>query len=187
MDADARQNGPCLDEHRPWLYLLARLHLDPRLRGVIDPEDVVQETFQAAHAHRDEIRARSRGELINWLRTTLINKLYEVSRFHAAQMRDAALRQSLDVSESESGSRWNSYLADPGSSPSQRAERHEDLMRLAAALACLPEEQRRAVELHHLQGHSVSETGDLLGSSKAAAAGLIFRGMQRLRALLREE
>jgi RNA polymerase sigma-70 factor, ECF subfamily len=186
MDADARLDGLGLDQHWGWLCLLARLHLDPRLRGLVDPEDVVQDTFTMAHAARDTIRAQSRGELVNWLRKTLINKLYELSRYHASQKRDVGLQRSLDLSRAESSSRWSAVLADSASSPSQRAERHEELVRLAAALNRLPCDQQTAVELHHLQGYSVGETAQMLGCSKSAAAGLIFRGLRRLRALLTE-
>ena len=65
-----------------------------------------------------------------------------------------------------------------------QAIRHEQLMHLAEALAELPEEQREAVELHHLKGYSVTAVAEQTGRSRASVAGLIRRGLQRLRELL---
>ena len=64
--------------------------------------------------------------------------------------------------------------------------REEDVFRLAQALATLPENQRRAVELHHLKGWSLNEIAAELGSSKPAVAGLLHRGLMKLRELLVE-
>ena len=58
---------------------------------------------------------------------------------------------------------------------------HENLLRLTAALTALPEDQRRAVELHHLQGWSLAQIAADMGRGKAAVAGLLHRGMERLR------
>jgi RNA polymerase sigma-70 factor, ECF subfamily len=61
--------------------------------------------------------------------------------------------------------------------------RHEQMLELAAALAELPDDQRTAVELHHLEGFSLIEVGEQMQRSKEAVAGLIFRGLKRLRGL----
>jgi RNA polymerase sigma-70 factor (ECF subfamily) len=61
------------------------------------------------------------------------------------------------------------------------------LLRLAAALNQLPDEQRRAVELRHLHGRPLAEVGEELGRSKRAVAGLLFRGLKRLLTLLQQE
>ena len=58
------------------------------------------------------------------------------------------------------------------------------MLELAAALARLPEDQRTAVELHHLEGYSLVEVGRRMRRSKEAVAGLLFRGLKRLRELL---
>ncbi len=60
--------------------------------------------------------------------------------------------------------------------------RDEELTRLADALAELPDDQRCAVEMHHLEGLSFAEIAARLGKSKTSVAGLVFRGVRALRA-----
>ncbi|MFO0818955.1 MAG: sigma-70 family RNA polymerase sigma factor [Pirellulales bacterium] len=59
------------------------------------------------------------------------------------------------------------------------------MVRLAAAVARLPEAQRTAIELHYFQGWTISQVGDHLDKSTTAAAGLLHRGLVALRAELR--
>jgi RNA polymerase sigma-70 factor (ECF subfamily) len=55
---------------------------------------------------------------------------------------------------------------------------------MADALLQLPDEQRRAIEMHHLQGKPLAEVAQVLQRSKGAVAALLYRGMQQLRASL---
>lgn len=75
-------------------------------------------------------------------------------------------------------------LAETASSPGQRLIHQEQLVALANALAHLPEEQREVIELKHLRGHAVAEIAERLGKTRAAVAGLLRRGLERLRELL---
>jgi RNA polymerase sigma-70 factor (ECF subfamily) len=64
--------------------------------------------------------------------------------------------------------------------------RAEELLRLAAALAQLPEDQRRVVELHHLKGLLIAEVAEQMGRTRPAVVGLLCRGLKKLRELLRD-
>ena len=173
-----------LEQQRDYLRLLARLHLDPRLRGKFDPSDAVQQTLLKAHENLGQFRGQGEAELLAWLRRILANTMTDALRQFGRDKRDVAREESLEAAVEDSARSFQALLATPPSSPSQQAMRHEDLLRLARALEELPEEQRAVVELHHLQGRSVADIARDLGRSEAAVAGLLRRGLKKLRALL---
>lgn len=175
-----------IEEHRDYLLLLVRLQIRPRLRAKMDASDVVQQAILQAHESRDQFRGGSEGEWLAWLRTILANALAAAVRRFDAQSRDPARERSLEAELERSASRLECLLAADQSSPSERAVRGEELLRLAHTLAKLPEDQRRAVELHYLKGLPVAEVARELGRSRPAVVGLLFRGLRRLRERLRD-
>jgi RNA polymerase sigma-70 factor (ECF subfamily) len=95
--------------------------------------------------------------------------------------------RSLQADFAHSSARLEARVAGRHSSPSQRAIREEELLRLADALALLPADQRRAVELHHLLDCSIEEIARQMERSESAVGGLLRRGLKKLRELLRDE
>jgi RNA polymerase sigma-70 factor (ECF subfamily) len=175
------------ERYREYLLLLARLQVDPRVRGKLDASDVVQETLLRAHQKRDQFRGQTEGEEAAWLRQILANNLRQSLRAYGGrQRRDAALERSLEASMEASSVRLEAWLASNASGPGTKVERKEQLSDLSRALAKLPEEQRLALELRHLQGQPVAEICRVMEKSEAAVAGLLRRGLQGLRELLAE-
>ncbi len=98
----------------------------------------------------------------------------------------AARNLSLDDEISQSFRRIDALMTASCNSPSQRAAVNDQLLRLPIALNALPEAQREAIVLHHLQGLKLSETAERMGRSESAVGGLLHRGLKRLNELLEE-
>jgi RNA polymerase sigma-70 factor (ECF subfamily) len=178
--------GTALERYRPYLMLLARMHLDPRLRGKLDASDVVQQTLLEAHQARGQFRGTSKAEEAAWLRQILAHNLDNALRDLLRDKREVRREQSLEAAIEESSRRVEAWLVAEQSSPSERAERHEQGIRLAAALAELPGAQRTALTLHHLERQPLEAVARHIGRSREAVAGLIKRGLRTLRERLGE-
>jgi RNA polymerase sigma-70 factor (ECF subfamily) len=173
-----------LDRFRSYLLFLARARLDHRLRGKLDPSDVVQQTLLEAHRDAAQFRGATDAERAAWLRQVLARNLANAARDLTRDKRDVGRERSLQTALDESSARLEACLEAAQSSPSQRAVRGEDLVRLAAALAVLPEAQRQAVEMRHLHGRPLADIAREMGRTPAAVAGLLHRGLAQLRSLL---
>jgi RNA polymerase sigma-70 factor (ECF subfamily) len=184
MTPDAAGPDRPLEDYREYLRLLARLQLGPRLRGRLDSSDIAQETLLKAHANRDQFRGKNEAERAAWLRAILANVLADAVRKLGREPGNG--QQSLEVAVEQSSARLERWLESSEPAPGDRMLRQEQLVHLADALAQLPEEQRTAIELRHLQGYSVPAISELTGRSVASVAGLLRRGLKRLRMLLEE-
>jgi RNA polymerase sigma-70 factor (ECF subfamily) len=176
------RRGPELERFRTYLGLLARLQLDPRLRGLVDPSDLVQQTLLRAHENWGQLRGTTAEQQAAWLRAILAQELAQAVR--KVDRRQEDRRISLERALGESSARLEAWLQSDSTSPSGRVEREEQLLRLAEALARLPEDQRTALELHHLHGLPVPEVSQQMGRSRASVAGLLRRGLAELRVVL---
>jgi RNA polymerase sigma-70 factor (ECF subfamily) len=165
---------------RDYLAVLAQVQLAPGLRGKIDLSGVVQQTLLEAFRDRPVLQGGPAAEAA-WLRQVLAHNLADEIRKLTAGRRDVTRERSLQAALQESSARLGDLLAAAQSSPSQRAGRDEDALRLAAALARLPEAQREALVLQHWHGWPLARIAEHLGRSRAAVAGLIKRGLEKLR------
>jgi RNA polymerase sigma-70 factor (ECF subfamily) len=162
------------------------MRLDARLRSKLDASDVVQQTLLEAHAGQAQFRGQSVGEQAAWLRRILARNLANAVRDLGRAKRDVGLERSIEASVNESASRLEAWLAAEQSSPSQRAERQEQAVRLAEALASLPEKQREAVTLRHWHRCSLADIARQLNCTTAAVTGLLTRGLKSLRKELQD-
>jgi RNA polymerase sigma-70 factor (ECF subfamily) len=176
-----------LERYRHYLELLARLHLQPRFRSKLGASDVVQQTLFKATRNWDQFRGHGEAELAGWLRCILTSTMVDAARELEGAKRDVALERSLEAFLGQSSARLEALLQASPDSPSEQVLRHEELLQLSAALAQLPEDQRLALERHYLQSCTVTEVAEHMGRTERSVAGLVRRGLQRLRELLGNE
>ena len=180
MEAIAVSGPSRMERYRSYLMLLAETRLDRRLRGKLDPSDVVQQTLLNAHQAWTQFRGTSEAELAAWLRQILVRTLLNSLRDFRRAKRDIFRERSLQEALEDSATRLEGWLTAEESTPSQRAVRSERLVQVAEAVCRLPEGQRQAVVLYYWQGCSLAEIAEGLGRSVPAVAGLLHRGLKQL-------
>jgi RNA polymerase sigma-70 factor, ECF subfamily len=181
------ESASAFDRFRPYLLMLARMQLDDALQAKFDGSDIVQQTLLEAHQSLADFRGRSDAERAAWLQKILARNVADEMRKYRRGKRDVRLEASIQVAMNESTVRLERWLASESGTPSQRAVANEQVVALAAALMKLPEDQRRAVELHHLQGLPSAIVAKRLERSEVAVAGLLRRGLKKLRETMRED
>jgi RNA polymerase sigma-70 factor (ECF subfamily) len=118
---------------------------------------------------------------MGWLRQIFAHELAAALRKYSTAARDLDREQHLLVNLDATSSRLEHLIAADQTSPSQHVSREEELVRLAEAIAQMPTDQRRCVEMHHLQGYKIAEIATILGRGEEAVVGLLYRGLKSLR------
>jgi RNA polymerase sigma-70 factor (ECF subfamily) len=175
-----------LEQFRAYLGCLAHMRIDPRLHSKFGVSDVIQQTLIEAYQALETVRQMDTEGQKRWLRTALAhNLLEEVAKFRT-QARDVGRERPLQRAEEESSCRLQDWLACEESTPSQKAERQEHELRVAEALALLPEAEREAIVLRHWHGWTLAQIAGHLGRTPGAVAGLLHRGLAKLGGYLPE-
>jgi len=181
LDGDGDALGQLLADYRPWLRVLARRFLEQhreneQLQKRVDDSDLVQQTCLSAVRKIGQFKGETVGEFLEWLRTIHERNLQNVVRRHLlTEKRKTTLEVVLESGHT---------LAVDVSTPSQRLLQDERAVELAKFIEQLPDNQREAVRLRYLEGRTLDQIAEQLDRSTTAAAGLLKRGLQRLRELL---
>jgi RNA polymerase sigma-70 factor (ECF subfamily) len=179
---DAATLGRLLELYRNYLRLLARVEIGRQLQGKVDASDVVQEAFLDAHRYFPNFRGTAEPQFVQWLREVLAGTLAnQVRRYLGTQARDVRLEVGIAGHLDQSSCALGLIPVDPHSSPSQQAERGEQALIVAGALARLPEDYQAVLVLRHLEGLTFPQVAERMGRSVDSVEKLWLRGLTRLR------
>jgi RNA polymerase sigma-70 factor (ECF subfamily) len=183
--------GALLTSHQERLARMVAFRMDPRLRGRLDADDVVQEAFAEASEHRGDYFRTPSVPLFLWLRGVVIHKLLELHRHHlGTRMRDAKREHALHAaprpSPDETSAALCAQLTAGLTRPSVAAVREEIRARLAEALGQMDPMDREVLALRHFEQLTNPEAAQLLGIQERAAAKRYLRALERLRKILAE-
>lgn len=132
-----------------------------------EAEDVVHDAFVAVWRKIDRFDA-DRGSLRAWLMTVVRNRAIDRIR---------ARRPGMDLEDADERS-----LLRSGPNPTwEAALRQASATEVRAAIAELPDEQRRAVELAYFEGYTYREVADLTGVPPGTANGRLRLALGKLR------
>lgn len=175
--------GIFLAQYRPYLLLIANQDLDKSITGKLGPSDVVQESMMAAHQQFGTFRGETKGELLGWLRTILVNDIRSARRnFRGTQKRQIDLERSIDAEPTH-----GQALVDHQLTPRSTAIQEEEARLLRESLARLSEDHRQVLDLHDWQQKSFVEIGEIMGRSPDATRKLWTRAIIKLQEIMAEK
>jgi len=172
---------------RSYLGVVAAAQLETWLRAKIDASDVVQQTMLEAHRDFARFAGESEQEWLGWLRGILKHNMADFVRCYRGTAKRQARREV----------RWRDPAAStlapgapepaaPGATPSQEAIRMDNELRVAAALAKLPEDYREVVALRNFQRLPFAEVAQRMNRSRPAVQMLWMRALAKLQETLEE-
>jgi RNA polymerase sigma-70 factor (ECF subfamily) len=170
--------------HRERLWRIARFRLPAKLRGRVDPDDVLQDAYLAAVQRLEHYEG---GSPFLWLRLVVNQTLVDLYRRHlGAQMRDAGREVAIQggsYSQATSASVAIQLVGDL-TSPSQAAVRAETLDMVERAIDGMDPVDREVLALRHFEELDNGEVAEALGIQPKAASIRYVRAIRRLKNLL---
>jgi RNA polymerase sigma-70 factor (ECF subfamily) len=185
---DRLATGRLLLSHAPALSRFIAGRLPPDVAAIAGAEDVLQDTFVAAFRDIRKFQPCDNGSFSGWLTTIAEHQVLCTLDRLRAQKRGGQ-RKLVQPAGGQASSMMNlvEQLSDSGDSrnrPSGQAAKREAVKAVQVGLASLPESQRAAIRLRHLDGKSVAETAAELGRPPGAVRGLLQRARKTLRGAL---
>lgn len=199
LDELALVRAAATGDAQAWSSLVARfdtrlrrmvhLRFNPRLRGRVDENDVLQEAWLAVHRQLGAYLTAPVMSPFLWVRHLTGLKLTEVHRRHlGTDARDANRELTLNrggLPESDSAS-LAAMLVGALTSPSQAALKAELRSQVQTALAELDPLDREILALKHFEQLSTAQVAEVLGLSKSGAGHRYVKAIKQLRALLEQ-
>lgn len=170
--------------HRDRLRRMVDLRLDRRVRGRVDPSDVLQDGFADAIGKLPDYLADPKLPFFLWLRLVVGERLAKTHRTHlGTQMRDAAVEVSLyrDALPAASSAALAAQLLGKHTSPTEAAVRAEQMLRVQEAVNALAPLDREIIALRNFEELSRAEAAQALGIEEATAAKRYVRAIKRLK------
>ena len=177
-----------VERHHARLRRMVGLRLDPRLRGRVDPSDVLQEAYLDAARLLPEYLEAPPLPLFLWLRQLVGTRLAKAHRHHlATAARDVRREAGPEPVPAASSVALVEQLIATSTRPSEEAARQELRDRLFSTLEQMDPLDREVLALRHFEQLTNSEAARTLGLTDGAASKRYVRALERLRNLLAAE
>lgn len=186
-EGDQSAFGELFTLHRPRIWQIINFRLSDRIRGRLDPDDVVQDVFLEAEKRLEHYFDGDFPSLFLWLRLVTNQTLSKIHRTHlGTEARDAAREATRSPQKGwgDTSLCLSRCFVAHITSPSQAAVRGELLQEVKQALESMSEMDREVVALRHFEELTNQEVAVELGIQPKAASIRYMRALQRLRSVL---
>lgn len=155
---------------------IVRVRIGPRIRGYLEAEDILQETFIAAVNTFERFEMRNESSMINWLAKLAEHKIKEAVDYHHAQKRDKRRERALAHVRSAMAS--GTLVFDPPADmmlPGQEVEQAELKAIMEECISELSEDHREVILLRLYAKGSWAWVAEQMGRPTEGAARELFR------------
>jgi RNA polymerase sigma-70 factor (ECF subfamily) len=173
---DERSLGQVCERLRDYLLLVADRGLFDGLRAKLGASDIVQQTMLEAQQDFDRFAGTSEEELRTWFVKIVEHNLIDSARrYRETQQRDLSREVPMNGDDKQF------KLVGPQKTASSIVCRRETDEQLLRAVARLPENRRRIIELRHRQSLPYAEIAEQMNITEVAARKLWSRTVETLR------
>ena len=175
--------GDLLQSFRDQLVRIINFRMDPRLRGRLDADDIVQDAFIEATERFEAYVEKQEMPFFLWLRFITVQKLFQMHRRHlGVKSRDAGREISIYSAPCPQATSavLAAHLMGKHTSPSLAAMRAETTSRVEKALNLMNEVDREILALRRFEKLKNEQVAKLLNISKTAASNRYIRALERL-------
>jgi RNA polymerase sigma-70 factor (subfamily 1) len=162
------------------VYVYIANRMGPRLRQVLEPEDVLQEVYAKAFEAFGTFADQGRSSFGRWLVAIARNQIQRLYNHHFAyEKRDRDREVPLEHRASRAGSISCPHPA-PESTPSQIISRDEEMCRMADAVGSLEPDSRDVVLKHVYEGMTLEEISRQCGVPRTTINYRYARALRQL-------
>ncbi len=171
-ELDERGPVPDLAGYEPVLRDRARKLIGARLRPILAPSDLMQETLLIAVRRLAEVSGRPSRQVLAWLLRTMRFRLMRFVRDHRTELGTPTDPATQDFEPSS------------GSTPVlSRLVREEMRANLLAMIELLDEQDRQILRWIYIEKRETAEIASRLGRTESAVRGIHHRAIGHLRRL----
>lgn len=186
VEGDRAALDELLFDHYETLLRHVSAKIPAELRSTVGGEDILQEVFIDVIRRIEDFEPQSDAAFLAWLKTIADNRRTDKLRAHKARKRGGEQRRvsnSPQDGESSAGQLLDA-ISSGLTSPSGKATREELMRAMRIHVASLPDHQREAILLMHLEGLSREQVAERMNLTVGQVRGLLQRGIAKLRELM---
>lgn len=165
-----------LSRYEERLKRIVRIRLSARLRRCVETVDIVQETFQSALKHINNLEMRSTASIMQWLSRIAENQMHDVHRRFYGQKRDRTREVRISDGGRMDDESTRGVVPPSGSVPPDELAAQDEIRKIVDdAVAELPDDYREVIMLRTYYGGSWEFVAEQIGRPNADAARQLHR------------